>query len=101
MNAEDLIIDNSCKWEEVKYFSTILPHIEAAVLTETFIVESVNLCYLAGLMISTQKCDSSLIADFQSEKENEGLHRVESTIYVVSQEEVGDEGCLSPDAKQF
>ena len=57
MNTEDLIVDHSCQRQVVENFCAIAPNIYRAVLSEAFIIETVNLCDLSALMISSDKCD--------------------------------------------
>lgn len=50
----------------------------------TLIVKAVHLRDLTGLMISADECDAFGIADFEGEKEEEGLYRVETSIDKVA-----------------
>ena len=41
MEAEDLVLNNSCEWEVVEQLSELFPDIGVSVLTQAFIIESI------------------------------------------------------------
>jgi hypothetical protein len=47
VDAEDLIIYNSCQSQVIKNISAVAPYIKRSELSEAFIIESVNLGDLA------------------------------------------------------
>ena len=53
MNTEDLFVNNSCKSEVIKYICAILPYIGVTVFTDYFIIETVYLSDLTGLVIAS------------------------------------------------
>ena len=57
MNTEDLIVDHSCQRQVVENFCAVAPNIYRAIFSEAFIIETVNLCDLSALMISSDKRD--------------------------------------------
>ena len=57
MNTEDLIVDHSCQRQVVENFCAVAPDIYRAILSEAFIIETVNLCDLSALMITSDKRD--------------------------------------------
>lgn len=64
-----LLLDDCGYWEVMEGLSEELPHICAAILPQTLIVESVGLCDLSTLMITAQQCDSTRKADLQRKEE--------------------------------
>lgn len=64
MDAEYASFDNYCQGHIVEYICTIPPHAERAIFSQTLIIKSIDLCDLAALMITSQKCDSVWISDF-------------------------------------
>ena len=53
--------------------SEVLPNIGITVLSQALIIESVDLCDLLALVISSQNGDSVWISDLKSDKEGNGL----------------------------
>lgn len=58
MQAEDLSINKSCQRQVVKQVCEVLPNVGIAILAEAFIIETIDLCDLPGLMVATQDCYS-------------------------------------------
>ena len=88
MEAEDVIIDHGCQRQVVKEVRQVLPDISIAVLSETFVVEAIDLCDLTTFMVTAENRDAFLKAYFEADEKCDGLHRVVSTIDVVTHEEV-------------
>ena len=57
MYTEDLIVNHSCQGQVVENFCAVAPDIYRAILSEAFIIETVNLCDLSALMITSDKRD--------------------------------------------
>jgi len=74
MQAEDLVVDKGGQGQVVEKISEILPYICIAILSETFVVKSVNLGNLPGLVISTEDCDPLRITDFKNNEESYGFN---------------------------
>jgi len=55
-----LSFNKSRQRQVVKQVGEILPHIGIAVLAQTLIVESINLCNLSTLVVTTKDCDTIL-----------------------------------------
>lgn len=53
VQAEDAILNYSREWKVIKKPSEVLPNISVSVLSEAFIVESINLGNLLALVISS------------------------------------------------
>ena len=68
--------------------SEVLPNIGITVLSQALIIESVDLCDLLALVISSQDGDSVWVSDLKSNKEGNGLDWVVSSIDVISHEQV-------------
>lgn len=68
--------------------SEVLPNIGITVLSQALIIESVDLCDLLALVISSQDSDSVWVSDLKSNKEGNGLDWVVSSIDVISHEQV-------------
>lgn len=68
MNTEDAIIDNGGEREVIEDVSAVSPYIERAVLSQAFIVKSVDLGDLSALVVSPDECYEIGIADFICEE---------------------------------
>lgn len=47
-----------------------------------------HLSNLSTLMVSSQNCDTILVAEFQADEQRDGFNRVVAAIHVVSHEKV-------------
>ena len=86
VKAENLIFDDSCQRQVVKEVRQVLPDISIAVLSETFVVEAIDLCDLTTFMVTAENRDAFLKAYFEADEKCDGLHRVVSTIDVITHE---------------
>lgn len=50
----------------------------------TFVVKAIDLGDLTGLVVSANESDALWVTDFEGEKEEEGLYRVEASIDEVA-----------------
>lgn len=64
MQTEELILNHSSEREVVKELGENLPNIGVSILPATFIIESINLSDLPGLMISSQNSYSVFVSHF-------------------------------------
>lgn len=53
VHAEDAIVDDSSEGEVVEDISAVSPYVERAILPEALIIETVDLCYLAALVVAS------------------------------------------------
>jgi hypothetical protein len=53
--------------------SEVLPNVGITVLSQALIIESIDLCDLLALVISSQDGDSVWVSDLKSDKEGNGL----------------------------
>lgn len=60
-----LVIDKSGKWEVVEKVCKVLPYIGVSILSQALIVESVHLCDLPRLVVSSEDGDTIAIADLE------------------------------------
>lgn len=66
METENLVIDECGEGKVVEEVGKALPDTRVAVLTQALIVEAVNLCDLAGLVIATKDCDALWVTNLKS-----------------------------------
>jgi hypothetical protein len=77
-------IDNGTQCEIIKYLATPPPDIATSVFSLTFVVESVDLRYLARFVVSPNKGHAFRITNFESEQEKECLNAIKPSIHEVT-----------------
>ena len=58
VNAENLVIDDWCEWKIVENFGAVAPNIDRSVFSQALIIESIHLCDLSALVITSDQCNS-------------------------------------------
>ena len=61
MNTEGLVVNNSCNREIIKEICKVLPHIRVFIFSLTLSIKAIDLCYLAGLMITSYQSYSERV----------------------------------------
>lgn len=84
VEAEDLVVDQGGKGEIIEEIGEVFPYIRVTVLSETFVVEAVNLSDLAGLVITTKNCDALRISDLECNEEGDGFDGIIASINVIT-----------------
>ena len=69
MEAENLAIDQGRKGKVVEQIGEILPDIGIAVLSQAFVIKSVDLCDLTGFVVTTQDGDSFTVSYLECKQE--------------------------------
>lgn len=82
-------------------WGTLLPDIRISVFTQTLIVETVNLRDLSRLVVASQDGDSLWVSNLQGYEQGDRLHRIISTIDIVTHEEVVGIRVGTSDPEQF
>lgn len=73
MEAEDLVFNQGGQGEVVEEVGENLPHVGVAVFAEAFVVEAVDLCDLARLVVASQDGNALGVADLEGDEERHGL----------------------------
>ena len=84
MEAEDLVINEGGKGEIIEQIREELPNIGIAVLSEAFIVETINLRNLARLVISTQDRNTGWVSYLEGNEESNGFYGVVTSINIIT-----------------
>jgi hypothetical protein len=84
VQAEDLVVDQGGKGEVVEEIGEVFPYVRVAIFSETFIVEPIDLCDLAGFVVATEDGDALGISDFQGYEEGDGLNGVVTSINIIA-----------------
>ena len=66
MNTKHTTIHYSSQRQIIKYFTTPSPHMAAPILSLTFIIKPIHLCYLSGFMVPSYQRYSFRITNFES-----------------------------------
>ena len=74
MDSEYLLIDDGSEGEIIENVCAVPPHIDRAILSETLIIESINLSDLPALVVASDQCYSVWIPNFEGEEQEEGLY---------------------------
>ena len=88
MKAEDVSFDNSGQRKVIEKRGEMLPNLCVSVLSKALIIESINLCNLLGLVISSQDSNSLWIPDLETNQERNSLDGVVAPVNVISHEEI-------------
>jgi hypothetical protein len=89
MDTKDAAINDSAECEIIKHLATPAPYIAAAVFTLTFVVKSIDLGNLAGLVVAANERYSVGIADLEGEQQEECFDRVKAPINKVAWKRCG------------
>ena len=88
MNAEDLIVDDSCYGEEVEDLSKGSPDVERSILFDALVVESVDLGDESGLVVASEQSYSVSVPHLEGQQQEEGLNAVPAPINIITQKDV-------------
>ncbi len=84
--TEYLIVDNGCKGKVVEDVCAVSPDIDGTILSQTLVIEAINLCNLSALVISPDKGDALRVSHLEGKQEEESLHRVVPSIHEIAHE---------------
>ena len=68
MDTEDLVIDDRCQGQVVKNSCAVPPNVDGSVLSETLVVESIDLGNLSAFVVASYQSDSFRVSDFESDQ---------------------------------
>lgn len=85
----------------VEHFHAILPRIRVAILLHALFIESIDLCDLARLMISSQKGDTIWVPCLQAKQQLERFDTIVSSINEIAHKDIICTGGLSADFEQL
>lgn len=84
MEAEDLVFDEGGEGEKIEEVGEVLPHVRVAVFSEAFVVKPIDLCDLAGLVVSSKDGDTLGVTDLKANKEGDRLDGVVAAVDIVT-----------------
>lgn len=88
METEDLVLNESGKRKVIKQVSEALPDVWGVVLSETLVVESIDLSDLSTLVISTEDGETIRISHLEGDQEGDSLNGIVTAVNIVSHEEI-------------
>lgn len=97
VQTEDLVLDDCSQRQQVEEVGVVLPDVGVAVLAQAFVVESVDLGNLSGLVVASQDGDSILEPNLDGHKEGDSLDGVVTSVDIVTHEQVVGVWRLSSD----
>lgn len=65
MNTENFVVNDGSESEVVEDVRAVAPNVHRAELSQALIVEAIDLGDLAGLVVSSDECDSLRVAYLQ------------------------------------
>lgn len=88
VQTEDLTVNEGSQRQVIEQIREILPDICVSVFSKTFIVESVDLGDLTGLVVAAQYRNTLAVTNLEGHEESDGLDGVVASVNVVTHEEV-------------
>ena len=84
VEAEDLVFNKSGEREEVEEIGEVFPDVCIAVFPEAFVVETVDLGDLTGLVVTAEDGDALWVADFEGDEKGDGLNGEVSAVDIIT-----------------
>lgn len=84
VETEDLVVDQGSQGKVVEEVGEVFPHVGVAILAQALVVESINLCDLARLVVATENGNTLGVSDLERDKQSHCLDRVVTTIDIVT-----------------
>jgi hypothetical protein len=84
MQTENLVLDESGEGKEVEEVGEVFPNVCIAVLAQALVVEAIDLCDLARLMVTTKDGDTLRVADFEADEEGYGFNAVVTAVDIIA-----------------
>ena len=101
MKTENRVFDNGSERQHVKEVRVVLPYVGVSVLTDTLVVEAVDLRDLTALVVSAQDRDAVAVAHLEADEQCDRFERVVASVDVITHEEVVRVGRVSANAEQL
>jgi len=96
-----LVVDEGGERKVVEQICEKFPYVGVSVLTETFIVEAIDLGDLAGFVVPTEDRDALGVSDFESNEEGDGFDGVVSSINIITHKKVVRIWIWSPNSEEL
>jgi hypothetical protein len=83
-----LVLNESGEGEIIEEIGEVSPDVGVSVLSQTLVIEAVNLSDLARFVVASEDCDAIAIPQFHRDEESDGFDGIVSSVYVITHEEV-------------
>jgi hypothetical protein len=84
VEAEDLIVDQGGKGEEIEEVGEVFPNVRIAIFPKALIVKAIDLCNLTRFVVATEDCNALGVSDFESNEESNCLYGIITSINVIT-----------------
>lgn len=84
VEAEDLVVNKGSEGEVVEKVCEVFPYISIAILSETLVVEAIDLGDLARFVVAAKDRDALGVSNFESNEKSDCLNGVITSIDVVA-----------------
>ena len=88
MDAENFALYNGSNSKVIENLGAVFPWVGISVLSDCFIIETIDSGDLSSLVISSKKSDVGWIFEFQTKEKLESLNRVETSVDEISHENI-------------
>ena len=96
-----LVVDQCSERQVIKQVRKELPNIRIPILSQTFVVESIDLRDLSRFVVPTEYRHSVAVPHLESDQQRNSLNGIVTSVYVVAHEEVVCIWRISADTKQL
>jgi hypothetical protein len=83
-----LVLNEGCEGEIIEEIGEVSPDVGVSVLSQTLVVEAVNLSDLTRFVVASEDGDAIAIPQFHRDEESDGFDGIVSSVYVITHEEV-------------
>lgn len=88
MQAEDLVLDQGGKWEEIEEVGEVLPDVRVAIFAQALVIEAIDLGDLSRFVVATENGDALRVSDLESYEESDSFDREVTSVNIVTHEEI-------------
>lgn len=88
MNTQDLAFNESGDTQVVEHLCAVLPRVGVSILSDDFIIESIDRGHLSAFMVSSKKSNSSWVSYFVRHEKFESFDRIVASVDEISHEDV-------------
>ena len=101
MRTENSSLDQRGQRKTIERVGKVFPHVRVTVHAKTLVVESVHLCDLSALVISSRQGNTIRISYFHAHQQRHRLQGVHTSVHVISHEEVVRERRFTAYVEEF
>lgn len=95
VEAQDRLVNERGQRQAVKDLCAVAPDIDASVLAQALVIETIRLSDLAALVVAADQRNLVRIPHFESQEQKECFNRIKASVNKVTHEEVVGPGALA------